>query len=129
MDDEALQAADPKRHSILGDEHVDAVTSEDDGVHEGLDMAIMLEVLNGSSGRTAATSDKFPNHVLTGRYASGFSNSLMAKDTQLSLQAVADRGAPSTVGAITTAVWDAFAADSPGADFTRIYPFVTQEER
>jgi 3-hydroxyisobutyrate dehydrogenase-like beta-hydroxyacid dehydrogenase len=105
------------------------------GVEEGLDMAIMLEVLNGSSGRSAATGDKFPNHVLTGRYASGFTNSLMAKDTQLYLQAVADRGAPSTVGAITNAVWDAFAAESPGADFTRIYPFtcthpfVTQEEQ
>jgi 3-hydroxyisobutyrate dehydrogenase-like beta-hydroxyacid dehydrogenase len=92
-------------------------------------MAIMLEVLNGSSGRSAATSDKFPNHVLTGRYASGFTNSLMAKDTQLYLQAVADRGTTSTVGAVTAEVWDAFAADAPDSDFTRIYPFVTQEER
>src|SRR5262249_53048721 len=50
------------------------------GVAEGLDMATMLEVLNGASGRSAASSDKFPNHVLTGRYASGFTNSLMAKD-------------------------------------------------
>ena len=99
------------------------------GVDEGLDMAVMLEVLNGSSGRSAATSDKFPNHVLTGRYSSGFTNSLMAKDTQLYLQAVADRGAPATIGTVTTAVWDAFAADAPGSDFTRIYPFVAQEER
>ena len=51
-------------------------------------MAVMLEVLNGSSGRSAATGDKFPNHVLTGRYASGFTNSLMAKDVQLYLDAV-----------------------------------------
>ena len=49
-------------------------------------MATMLEVLNGASGRSAATSDKFPNHVLTGRYASGFTNSLMAKDVQLYLR-------------------------------------------
>ena len=61
------------------------------GVAEGLDMAVMLEVLNGSSGRSAATSDKFPNHVLTGRYASGFTNALMAKDVQLYLAAVADQ--------------------------------------
>jgi 3-hydroxyisobutyrate dehydrogenase len=99
------------------------------GVDEGLDMAVMLEVLNGSSGRSAATEDKFPHHVLTGRYASGFTNSLMAKDVQLYLQAVADSGGPSTVGAVTTAVWGAFAADAPGSDFTRIYPFVSQEER
>jgi 3-hydroxyisobutyrate dehydrogenase-like beta-hydroxyacid dehydrogenase len=99
------------------------------GVGEGLDMATMLEVLNGSSGRSAATGDKFPNHVLTGRYASGFTNSLMAKDVQLYLRAVADRHAPSTVGEVTAAVWEAFATAEPAADFTRIYPFVAQEDR
>ena len=36
-----------------------------------------------------------------------------------------------SVGAVTAAVWDAFATQDPGADFTRIYPFVAQlqEER
>ncbi|HEU5309063.1 MAG TPA: NAD(P)-dependent oxidoreductase [Acidimicrobiia bacterium] len=96
------------------------------GVAEGLDMATMLDVLNGASGRSAASSDKFPNHVLTGRYASGFTNSLMAKDVQLYLRAVADQGGPATVGAVTAAVWDAFAAHDPGVDFTRIYPFVEE---
>ena len=62
------------------------------GVAEGLEMATMLEVLNGASGRSAATADKFPNHVLTGRYASGFTNSLMTKDVQLYLSAVDERG-------------------------------------
>ena len=36
------------------------------GLGLGLDMATMLEVLNASSGQSAATTDKFPNHVLTG---------------------------------------------------------------
>jgi 3-hydroxyisobutyrate dehydrogenase-like beta-hydroxyacid dehydrogenase len=104
------------------------------GVAEGLDMATMLEVLNGSSGRSAATEDKFTNHVLTGRYASGFTNSLMAKDVQLYVHAVADQEGSATVGSVTARIWDAFAADEPGADFTRIYPFVAhgaagQEER
>ena len=57
-------------------------------------MATMLEVLNGASGRSAATSDKFPNHVLTGRYASGFTNSLMAKDVDLYLRAVEEQRRP-----------------------------------
>jgi 3-hydroxyisobutyrate dehydrogenase-like beta-hydroxyacid dehydrogenase len=96
------------------------------GVGEGLDMATMLDVLNGASGRSAASSDKFPTHVLTGRYASGFTNSLMAKDVQLYLRAVTEQDGPSTLGAVTAAVWDAFAAQEPGADFTRIYPFVEE---
>jgi 3-hydroxyisobutyrate dehydrogenase-like beta-hydroxyacid dehydrogenase len=96
------------------------------GVAEGLDMATMLDVLNGASGRSAASSDKFPNHVLTGRYASGFTNSLMAKDVQLYLRAVTEQDGPATVGAVTAAVWDTFAAQEPGVDFTRIYPFVEE---
>jgi 3-hydroxyisobutyrate dehydrogenase len=90
----------------------------------GLDMAIMLEVIDASSGQSAATSDKFPHHVLTGRYASGFANSLMAKDVQLYLEAVAAQGGPSVLGRVTASVWERFAASEPGVDFTRIYPFV-----
>jgi 3-hydroxyisobutyrate dehydrogenase-like beta-hydroxyacid dehydrogenase len=87
-------------------------------------MGTMLEVLNGASGQSAATSDKFPNHVLTGRYAAGFTNSLMAKDVQLYLRAVAERGGPSSIGEVTASLWQRFAAAEPGADFTRIFPFV-----
>jgi 3-hydroxyisobutyrate dehydrogenase-like beta-hydroxyacid dehydrogenase len=90
----------------------------------GLDMRTMLEVLNAASGRSAATSDKFPEHVLTGRYAAGFTNSLMAKDVDLYLRAVEERGGPAAIAAITGALWRRFAQAEPGADFTRIFPFV-----
>ena len=90
----------------------------------GLDMATMLDVLNASSGRSAATTDKFPDHVLTGRYAAGFTNSLMAKDLQLYAAAVEELGGPSAVAAVTASVWERFAAAEPGADFTRVFPFV-----
>jgi len=94
------------------------------GRSAGLDMATMIEVLDASSGRSAATSDKFPNHVLTGRYAAGFSNELMAKDVRLYLSAVEALGGPAIVGRITAELWERFAASEPGADFTRIYPFI-----
>jgi len=94
------------------------------GTARGLDMATMVEVLNASSGNNTATSDKFPNHVITGRYASGFANSLMAKDVNLYLAAVEEQGGPATVGVVTAGIWDRFAAAEPGADFTRIYPFL-----
>jgi 3-hydroxyisobutyrate dehydrogenase-like beta-hydroxyacid dehydrogenase len=94
------------------------------GVSMGLDMGTMLDVLNSSSGQSAATSDKFVNHVLTGRYAAGFANSLMSKDLQLYLGAVDAQGSPSVLGQVTAEVWERFASSQPGADFTRIYPFV-----
>ncbi|MFJ8105759.1 NAD(P)-dependent oxidoreductase [Streptomyces sp. NPDC096132] len=93
------------------------------GTSAGLDPAVMLEVLDASSGRSGATADKFPDEVLTGRYASGFSNTLMAKDVRLYLREVAGLGGASAVAEVTETVWGAFAAADPGADFTRIYPF------
>jgi len=94
------------------------------GRSAGLDMGTMLEVLNAASGQSAATSDKFPNHVLNGRYAAGFTNSLMTKDVQLYLRAALEHGGPWPIGTVTAAVWERFAAAEPGADFTRIFPFV-----
>jgi 3-hydroxyisobutyrate dehydrogenase len=94
------------------------------GRSEGLDLATMLEVLNASSGRSGATSDKFPEHVLTGTFASGFANTLMAKDVRLYLDEVDAQGGPAALGAVTAAVWERFASAEPGADFTRIHPFV-----
>lgn len=94
------------------------------GQSVGLDMGTMLEVLNSASGQSAATTDKFPNQVLNGQYASGFANSLMSKDVRLYLQAVEERSTPSSFGTVTASVWERFAAAEPDADFTRIFPFV-----
>ena len=98
------------------------------GLAAGLDLATMLEVLNASSGHNTATDDKFPNHVLTGRYASGFSNSLMAKDVGLYLGEVTGAGGPATMGETVSDLWARFAVAEPGADFTRIYPWVCGDE-
>ncbi len=96
------------------------------GVSVGLDLATMVEVLDQSSGQSAATRDKFPNHVVTGTYAAGFTNTLMAKDLRLYLGEVETQHAPTALGPTTAALWERFAAAQPGADFTRIYPFVEE---
>ena len=90
----------------------------------GLDPATMIEVLDASSGQSAATHDKFPNHVLTGRYASGFVNSLMAKDVRLYRSEADERGTATAIGSVTEDVWQRFADAEPGVDFTRIFRFV-----
>ena len=58
------------------------------GETQGLNMATMLEVLNVSSGRNTATSDKFPNRILTETYDAGFSVDLMQKDVDLYLESL-----------------------------------------
>jgi 3-hydroxyisobutyrate dehydrogenase len=97
------------------------------GVSVGLEMSTMLEVLNKSTGQSVATSDKFPNHVLSERYAAGFTNTLMSKDLGLYLEAVEDRHGAMTLAPTTASVWKQFSDSEPGADFTRIYPFVRDD--
>jgi 3-hydroxyisobutyrate dehydrogenase len=97
------------------------------GLAAGLDMGTMLEVLNVSSGQNSATRDKFPSQVLTGRYAAGFTNTLMAKDVRLYLRAVEEAAGTPAIGELIASVWDQFADAEPGADFTRI--FLGYEER
>lgn len=87
----------------------------------GLDPAVALEVINASSGRSAASSDKFPRHVLTRTFDSGFRSSLMAKDLGL-YAAAAGTGSPVAEAVID--VWRRFAAVEPDVDFTRIAAFV-----
>ncbi len=94
------------------------------GTSAGLSMATMLDVLNAASGQSNATSEKFPRQVLTGTYAAGFANHLMAKDVGLYLDEVAASGGATDVATLVAAIWRRFADDEPGADFTAIYPFV-----
>jgi 3-hydroxyisobutyrate dehydrogenase len=46
----------------------------------GLDPKLMVEILNVSTGRSFITEVLIKDHVLTGRYASGFALGLLAKD-------------------------------------------------
>jgi 3-hydroxyisobutyrate dehydrogenase-like beta-hydroxyacid dehydrogenase len=69
------------------------------GVKAGVDPAVMLEVLNASSGRNSATQDKIPKHVLNRRFDFGFANALSFKDVRLCLEEAEALGVPMVVGA------------------------------
>jgi len=69
------------------------------GVKAGVDPAVMLEILNASSGRNSATQDKFPKHVLNRRFDFGFTNGLSFKDVRLCVDEAEALGVPMVVGA------------------------------
>ena len=94
------------------------------GLSVGLDMATMIEVLNASSGQRAATTDKFPHHVLDRSLWIGLRQLADVQGPEALPRRAGGLGAPSVLGHATAAVWERFAAAQPGADFTRIYPFV-----
>jgi len=94
------------------------------GTAVGLDMQTTLDVVNRSTGQNTASRDKFPKRVVTERYDGGFAAAMMAKDVRLYLEEVKNAGSASGLAANINALWSAFDTQAPGADFTRIYPFI-----
>lgn len=91
----------------------------------GLDLPTMLDVINVSSGRNTATSDKFPNRVITGTYDTGFFTRLMAKDVRLFNSVAEQVGTRNAVMQAMAATWDEFDETMPDSDFSEIWKFVT----
>lgn len=93
----------------------------------GLDPAVMLEIINGSTGRSGSTENKWPRYVLTGRYDAGFPVRLMVKDIKLALEIERATGTPSAVSEATVAAWSEALDDlPPDADHTAIARWLEQ---
>jgi 3-hydroxyisobutyrate dehydrogenase-like beta-hydroxyacid dehydrogenase len=98
------------------------------GVKGGLDPAIMLEVINASTGRNTASEDKFPRQVLTGRYAAGFTAGLLTKDLGLCAAAAETLGVPMPVAETVHARWRRAVAElGADADITRIVTLIESD--
>jgi 3-hydroxyisobutyrate dehydrogenase len=87
----------------------------------GLDPAVMLEIINGASGRSGSTENKWPNYILTEKYDAGFSMRLMVKDLKLALSIEHATGVPSAASEAVVATWEAALTDlPPDSDHTAI---------
>lgn len=69
----------------------------------GIDADVMVEVINSSTGRSQATEVKYPNHVLTGAFDSGFSMDLMLKDLAIAHTLSTDAGLTTPISDTTVA--------------------------
>ena len=91
------------------------------GVAAGLDPATLLEVFNAGTGRNMATAQKFPAHVLTRRFDSGFRLELMAKDLELCMAEARGRQIPMVLGGLVQQIWTLARTESASdADHTEI---------
>lgn len=95
------------------------------GVAHGLDIRTMIDVLNVSTGRNSATTDKFPNRILTGSYDAGFSTAHMTKDVGLFVDGAEEVKTAGTVATAVADTWRGCDAGLPGSDFTEIWRYVS----
>jgi 3-hydroxyisobutyrate dehydrogenase len=87
----------------------------------GLDPSVLLEIINGSSGRSGSTENKWPNFILPGTFDSGFALRLMLKDMRIAADLARQVGLPSALGEAAIEHWAR--ADQrlgPGADHTEV---------
>ena len=96
------------------------------GLHHGLDLTTMVDVLNVSTGRNSATVDKFPNRIIPGRFDAGFATAHMTKDVRLFEAGAVEAGTAHRVAAAVTAVWQKTDAALPGSDFTEVWKYVVR---
>ena len=97
------------------------------GLHHGLDMKTMLDVVHVSTGQNMAVSDKFPKRILTDSFDAGFRMALMQKDIALYHDAVTAAGTPSKVLKEVSRYWRQGVERYPDGDFTEVFKLINGE--
>ena len=85
------------------------------GAKAGLDADMMVDVINASTGRNSATTDKIPKSVLPGTFDYGATTRTMHKDVTMGLIEAEELEVPMWVARNTRQVWE-FAMTQGGAD-------------
>lgn len=91
----------------------------------GIDPAVMTDVLNSSSGRTNTSERKVEAFMLSGRYDSGFTLPLMAKDVGIAVDLARSLGTPTDVSGAVSAQWGRIASRADrDTDHTEMYRLI-----
>lgn len=93
----------------------------------GIELSTAIDVLNAGNARSFITEQRFPNHILSGRFDGRSRVSNLAKDLQMAADMAASIGAPGVYGPLTASLLArAMAAGMADDDFTRLYPTMDQ---
>jgi 3-hydroxyisobutyrate dehydrogenase len=90
------------------------------GKRFGLDPAVMVDVLNASTGMNNSTQKKLKPFVLSRAFDSGFALDLMVKDLTIALDLAQDGKVAAPLSALTRELWAAALAGDVGPDHTHI---------
>jgi 3-hydroxyisobutyrate dehydrogenase len=90
------------------------------GRHFGLDPAVMVDVINVSTGRSFASENLIKQHVLNGAFGTGFALGLLAKDVGIAADLADQIGTDAPICQLIRNMWaDARDALGPDQDHTR----------
>ena len=90
------------------------------GKRFGLDPAVMVDILNASTGMNNSTQKKLKPFVLSRRFDSGFSLELMVKDLSIALGVAREGAVAAPLSTLNRELWAAALAARVGEDHTEI---------
>ena len=97
----------------------------------GLDPQVMLDAINGSTGRSYSTELKLPEYVLPRTFSSGFGLRLMVKDLRTAVRLADATGSPLPLGTASAELWGraehALPADADHTEIARWLESVADE--
>jgi 3-hydroxyisobutyrate dehydrogenase len=70
----------------------------------GLDPAVMIDVINASTGRSFTSENLIKQHVISGTFASGFALGLLAKDVGIAVDLARQMGVDAPLGRLVGAL-------------------------
>ena len=89
------------------------------GQAAGFDPAVMVDVLNASTGMNNSTQKKFKQFVLSRSFDAGFGLDLMVKDLGIAMGVARETATPAPIAALVREMWAAAQAMlGPGQDHT-----------
>jgi 3-hydroxyisobutyrate dehydrogenase len=92
----------------------------------GIDPAVLVDVLNASTGRNNSTELKMKPFILSGAFNSGFALALMAKDVRTAAELARSVGVNAQGAHAAARLWSQAADElSSSADHTEIYRFLS----
>jgi 3-hydroxyisobutyrate dehydrogenase len=93
----------------------------------GLDPAVMVDIINVSTGRSFATDVVIKEHVLNEKFATGFALGLLTKDVGIATDLAEQIDVPAPIGELIRELFrDASAGVGGDADHTRAAPWWDQ---
>ena len=95
------------------------------GAKFGLDLKVLVDVINASTGKNSTTERKIPQQVFTKAFASGFQLALMTKDVGIARGLAREVGVETPYLKDTLKIWRAALSRLPaGADHTEMYHYL-----
>jgi 3-hydroxyisobutyrate dehydrogenase len=95
------------------------------GKRFGLDPAVVVDILNASTGMNITTKNKMKPFMLSGAFNAGFTTGLMAKDLRTALDLAEKMDGPHELASRCVEIWSAAEkAMGPGADHTAMFRFL-----